>query len=379
MPSKKGRKRNQPTSKNPSPSKNPSSSKKPPPTTTLSLRIEQSGVAEYTNTVTHIHTSADARRAHATSNPAPDTPGYLILLERELSQFERYSGDEKAQWLIDMAHGICDPFGKRGELRVWDGGVHRSVDGRDPLQANIYEYHIEFPVSLIKISLRNGKSMTSATGSPNAMADAVRRRDHGCWITGVDLLAKNSYVCPKRMGDEHASFIYGRYVGTPVPPNLSIYDPCFGICLYANLDGHFDMYQLGFKKFIENGQIKYRAHNFTPDNTDVNIVGNTRKIPGYPMPPLHGFVVTPPDHTSPPPGLLFWHYLQCVIRIFGHPMLKNSPNTVHLERPRPMEDDLEDEEDGFWPSAIGSMYKEHPEEKLQKHEATAQWVENCST
>ncbi|KAF9072463.1 hypothetical protein BDP27DRAFT_415036 [Rhodocollybia butyracea] len=175
----------------------------------------------------------------------------------------------------------------------------------------------------------------------------------------------NSHICPKRMGNEQAAFTYSRHTGPPAPLNLTIYDPCFGICLSKSLDTYFDVYKLGFRKFTDNW-------------ARFNIVYMTLQVKS-------SMTVTPPNSTSPPPGLMYWHYLQCVIRKFGHQMFRESDNIVHFEQPMPMEDDLQDEDEnegGFWPTAmldLGSMYKEQLEEKLKKHEETASWVESSAT
>ncbi|KAF9074280.1 hypothetical protein BDP27DRAFT_1416577 [Rhodocollybia butyracea] len=218
----------------------------------LRLCIAKCKVGIYTHRVEQI---GDVQQAYATSDPPPTTPGYLYILKDELAGFEQLSGGENALWLIDVAHGLCDPRQKRGHL-------------------------------------------------------------------------------------------------PPVSPILSIFDPCFGICLCKNLYACFDDYEVGFRKFFENGQVRYYVHDFTSKN--INIYGLDVDLPGYPLPPLHGTCVTPPDPTSPPPGLLFWHYLQCVIHKSGHQMFKNLANIVHFELPMRMEDDSEDEDskEGFWPSAI---------------------------
>jgi len=265
---------------------------------------------------------------------------------------------------------------------VWDEDQYRPVGGQDPLEAKVYEYRIDVIVSLTKISLRNVKSVTRASGLAGTMANAVKTRDGRCWVTGSTIITVNSHVCPKRMGNEQGAFIYSRYTGSPAPPGLTIYDPCFGICLCKNFDTFFDIYGIGFRKILDgNGQIQYRVHNFSEHNLDrlgYAFANSTTQ-------PVHGFIITPPDPTSPPPGLMYWHYLQCVIRRFGHRMFRESDNIVHFEQPMPMEGDSQDgdeDESGFWPTAmldLGSMYKEHLGEKLKKHEETASWVESSAT
>jgi hypothetical protein len=57
---------------------------------------------------------------------------------------------------------------------------------------------------------------------------------------------------------------------------------------------------------------------------------------------------------STPPGLLRWHYLQCVLRKFAHSEYKNLQNISYYELPLRMEGDSEDEgtdSECEWPSA----------------------------
>jgi len=74
-------------------------------------------------------------------------------------------------------------------------------------------------------------------------------------------------------------------------------------------------------------------------------------------PSLHGYRTGPPrpQHAhNPPPGLIRWHYLQCVIRKFAHSDYENLPNIYYCELPLRMEGDSDDEgTDGEyeWPSA----------------------------
>lgn len=195
---------------------------------------------------------ADVQQAYATSEPPPTTSDYLSILEGELSEFERFSGDEKAQWLIDVAHGLCDPLERRGELWIWDDSDHhRSVGGPDSLEAKVYEYHVDFTVSITKISPRNRKAMRIITGSPTK---AETEGDGRCWVTGMPNIVNvmNHHVCPKRMGDEQGTFIYNRYVGSPIPAHLSPFDTCFRISLCITFSAFFDVYEIGFRQFINN-------------------------------------------------------------------------------------------------------------------------------
>ncbi len=182
-------------------------------------------------------------------NPT-STSTFTILLSGALEDFLLYSGREQSQWLIDLAHDICDPAQKRGTLRVWDvaGEVWRNVSPTDPLTPSAYLYDVHTVVSLSKISERAGKSKTSASGNASTMANRVKQRDERqCWVTRNIYPTTNSHICPKRMGDHFLRVIYANFGQTPVPPTLSIYDEMCGITLIGNLDTPFDEYELGLR------------------------------------------------------------------------------------------------------------------------------------
>src|SRR6266436_7776465 len=75
------------------------------------------------------------------------------------------------------------------------------------------------------------------------------------------------------------------------------------------------------------------------------------------IPPLHGHRASPPQPQhprNPPPGLLRWHYLQCVVRKFAHSDYKELQNISYYELPLRMEGDSDDEgtdSELEWPSA----------------------------
>ena len=185
-------------------------------------------------------------------NPGPSTSpsDFTCLLGGPLNDFLLYSGQEHSQWLIDIAHDICDPALKRGSLQVWDetGQLWRTVNPVDPLIASIYLYDVRVVVSLSKISRRQDRSRTSATGYPSTMANRVWQRDgQSCWVSGAPSRNKNSHVCPKRMGDHLLHIIYRDFVSTTPSPVLSIYHEMCGITLSPNLDILFDEYELGLR------------------------------------------------------------------------------------------------------------------------------------
>ena len=59
------------------------------------------------------------------------------------------------------------------------------------------------------------------------------------------------------------------------------------------------------------------------------------------LPVLHGYRISPshPEHAdNPPRGLFRWHYLQCVIKKFGHPDYKGLQYIYYTELPLRIED-----------------------------------------
>ena len=182
--------------------------------------------------------------------PHPTVPyEFTCLHSGSPDNFLHYSGQEKSQWLIDIAHDMCDPALKRGSLQVWDaaGETWRSVNPTDPLTRSTYLYDIQDIVSLTKISKRAGKTISSAIGDASTMANSVMRRDgQQCWVTRTTDPITNSHVCPKRMGDHLLRVVYNAFVSTP-PPALSIYDEICGITLSMVLDAWFDAYEFGLR------------------------------------------------------------------------------------------------------------------------------------
>ncbi|KAJ7457638.1 hypothetical protein B0H11DRAFT_2320078, partial [Mycena galericulata] len=247
------------------------------------------------------------------TNDLPSTSNDTILLSGPLDDFLAYSRLEHAKWLIDIAHDICDPATRRGLLFVWDEAAQQFllVAPTDPLVASVYRYVIPggHSVRLSKISLREGRFETTTTLSDGAMADSVKQRDGGCWVSPVYGQAlTNSRIVPKRMGDHLACAVFNTFASPPAPiPNVSIYDEMFGISLSKNLDPYFVNYELGLR-FVSQNQ--YECHVFAAASPGraLTIYGETDAC----EPILHGHPASPPfPHAkTPPPGLLRWHYLQ---------------------------------------------------------------------
>ena len=101
--------------------------------------------------------------------------------------------------------------------------------------------------------------------------------------------------------------------------------------------------------------------------------------------PLHGHEASPPQpkHArNPPPGLLRWHYLQCVIRKFAHSDYKNLQNIYYYELSLKMEGDSGSEDEGTdseceWPSAAldrGRATQMVIEDREARKRVVAEWV-----
>jgi hypothetical protein len=132
----------------------------------LRLHILTNRVGLYPQPPTEITSDELAHLAMAVDPPNPSSPSdFTCLLSGPLDDFLLYSGQEHSQWLIDIAHDICDPALKCGSLQVWDvaGEMGRNVNPTDPLTASTYLYDVQAVVSLSKISEHVGKSKSDAT------------------------------------------------------------------------------------------------------------------------------------------------------------------------------------------------------------------------
>lgn len=218
----------------------------------LELHIIANNVGVYPKPPDEIINDNDATTAMTITPPTPNIispPNFTCLLHGTLNEFCLYSGQEQSQWLIDIAHDICDPTMKWGILQVQDmEGTWRDVNPTDPLCTSIYLYRVQAVVSLTKISKCVQTSTTSSSGSHSTMQSHVMQRDgQQCWVTRATSQVRNSHVCPKQMGDHLLHFIYRSFVSSHLPPALSILDEMCGITLNMNLDDWFDKYELGLR------------------------------------------------------------------------------------------------------------------------------------
>ncbi|KAJ7152998.1 hypothetical protein C8R46DRAFT_912915 [Mycena filopes] len=276
--------------------------------------------------------------------------GTITLVSGPLDNFMQYSRLEASQWLIDIAHDICDPALMRGSLQIRNSNQWSPVTPTDPLVAAVYLYTLPAGVivELSKISQRKNKSSTSAAGNAGTMEGRVKARDVVCWATGAEEPLMNSHICPKRMGDVLAREIYGTFAPvSPVIPNLSVYDEVFGITLSRTLDAYFNTYTLGLRAVGPNA---YKCHLFVdapPDRVRTYTIAGRFDTPMAALvPAIHGLDASPPHPAkvnNPPPGLLRWHYLQCVLRKFMHTDYKALPGISYLELPLRTDEDSDEE------------------------------------
>ncbi|KAH9967148.1 hypothetical protein BC827DRAFT_570726 [Russula dissimulans] len=350
----------------------------------LELRILTSSVGPSLYPPPNVDSDALAISA-LTAQPPPNTTSsdFIRLLSGPLNDFLLYSHRKQSNWLIDIAHDICDPTAKRGLLRIWTGQEWKIVARQDRLKASVYRYDVPegVVISLSKISARRARSITSASGNASTMADRVKDCDEQCWVTsGVPVI--NSHVCPKRMGDHLAGVVFDTFVSTPRPATLSIYDERFGIALIPSLDFWFDKYELGLRFVSTNS---YECHSFPPPTMPTNRIRTilTDELRPISSPVLHGCRVRPPHPekaNNPPAGLFRWHYLQCVIKKFGHPDYTGLPDIGYMELPLRMEGDSDDEgtdPELEWPSALfdrGRYMQATIERHEERQRLVADWI-----
>ncbi|KAF8998746.1 hypothetical protein BDZ89DRAFT_1251621 [Hymenopellis radicata] len=254
--------------------------------------------------------------------------------------------------------------------------------GSTPLTALRYRYDLPagVTVGLSKISHRERKSVTDATGNGTTMAKCVKGRDGRCWVSAARGPLVNGHICPKRMGDYFGGMIYHTFTSLPPAPNFSIYHEIFGVTLSTTCDAWFDKYEMGFRFVSPNN---YVSHIFAPDLLDeeYTVAGIYNTPTSYPL--THGFPARPPRPNAihvPPAGLFRWHYLQCVLKKFANDDYRNLPNIHFSELPLRMEGDSDD--DGTdseleWPSKgfdLGRDVGNSLEEREEHHLATARWV-----
>ncbi|KAJ3777417.1 hypothetical protein FB446DRAFT_634145 [Lentinula raphanica] len=347
----------------------------------LSLRILTAKIGLYTKEPVNV--KADDAVVEAYTVTPPDSllqNQYTTLLEGEFTDFLNLSGHENAQWLIDIAHDLCDPRYKRGSLWVCrsDGQDH-PVNPSDPLTPSSYEYRTSVVVHITKKSTREGKSRSQSWSDAKTMLEALREREEQCWITTSIEPVTIGHILPKRTGDAEARLIYEDFTDKPAPAGMTAFHPEFGILLDLNMEYWFDDYWIGFRL---NGNNGYTVHNFTKER--IGTYGCTWSellAPGWED--LHGYAITPPNPTSPinpPPGLFRWHYLQGVIHEFSTTDYQNIAHIALSEKLVQMKGDSDDEctdSEADWPSAVFDRARfawAQAQLEAERMDAVAQWI-----
>ncbi|KAF9510047.1 hypothetical protein BS47DRAFT_1348462 [Hydnum rufescens UP504] len=286
----------------------------------------------------------------------PPPADHLYLIEGRLEDVMRYAG-QTVDWLIRVAHLICEPLGA-GRLYTHPTGtasdwyhldrtpIWHQVNPGDLLLPGIYEFELTGLLLLSKISERDLHSVTTAgaQSSSTMFRELLHLRDGSqCVVTEAVTSLIASHLIPKRLGSDGARDVVTRFSGAQAALGIYSFAPKIGILLWSPLDTLVDHFHLGF--YHEMGDT-YTLHNFHPTIRTLSVLGS-QPIPILTAPPLHLHSVTLSVHGGdipvPAPGVFDWHYLQCVIGMFGTPQYKNVPNIRFFVYPFKTADDLNDE------------------------------------
>jgi len=310
-------------------------------------------------------------------NPPPSIPqlsGHLYLIQGSIDDIRRYAG-ATVDWIIKVAHFICDPSGvgkvythRTGTPLYWYDRDRDAdwlqVNLGDPLAPGIYEFVMTGPIELSKISEIQSRSVTSvgSESSSTTFRRHLELRDGGCVVTRAATSLIASHLIPKRMGTDGAKDVVTRFEGVIAALNVHRFHPETGVLLFSALDSLVHHYKLGFYHVVvsnpwESGILSpntatlqgqtYTLHNF--DTDDPNLPYTGVRFPGLPDPPsLRMRPVTLSVHDGsdhlPPKGVFDWHYLQCVVKRFGTDQYKTVPNIAFFVCPfKTADDDSEDE------------------------------------
>ncbi|EJD34566.1 hypothetical protein AURDEDRAFT_46975, partial [Auricularia subglabra TFB-10046 SS5] len=220
------------------------------------------------------------------------------LLAGPLHRFENLAMDERSDWLSGIAHDICDPLLRRGELLVYDGPrtCWLPVGPSEPLTASSYLYSLRTPalLALTKICPSEGPSIGNKTSRLSEMHDRVLARDGRCWVSGVeDVGAAVVRICPKRMGDALARRVLADFRGSTVLADAAISDDMFCLVLSYSLRPLFHGFLFGFH---HRGENFYDCHDFCRPSEDavLTVAGLQWREHPHPAPRMHGLRVAPP-------------------------------------------------------------------------------------
>lgn len=183
--------------------------------------------------------------------------GHLYTIDTILLELQPFS-DNRAQWLIKIAHLMFDPHEAgtlychpTGSVEDWyfepSTQLWITVSPADMLRSAVYEYRTTAPVSLAKICYRHVTShvSTSSQNSATTLRNQVLDRDRTCVISHVsqDHLLVCSHLIPKRLGELSIQRIVNLYAGTS---GVGIYHPSVAIAANRLLDAVIDRFDLGF-------------------------------------------------------------------------------------------------------------------------------------
>jgi len=331
--------------------------------------------------------------APPSSSSQPVPTGHLYLIRGSFGDISRFS-DSTVDWVIKIAHLLCDPLGSghvfthtTGTAAEWYH-LNRTATWQEvlpgaQLQPGIYEFVPTRPIILSKICLRHGCCSVADPGFESNAKDfreSCVARDAGCVVNRCLMPITASHLIPKRIGsagiqDIMARFVLGFADAAAQADHTHRFDPRIGITLSNSLDAWVDQFNVGFYHIMNN---TYSCHTFHPDYPNLPAHGTPTIISISPQ--LHGYIITLSIHgiyntPLPPPGVFNWHYLQCVIKRFGTPEFMNLPNINYFIQPFKTASDNEDSDDNDnydtnppYPSYGFNSYAQ------DKYEDTMEWV-----
>jgi len=177
--------------------------------------------------------------SNASANLTPFSPpltGHLYLIEGTYEDIQRYAGTT-VDWIIKVAHLICDPLGK-GQLFTHMTGTpsdwyhlnktpnrKRVVQG-EPLRPGIYEFELTSPILLSKITEWGDPPLTtSESGSESSESSAIALAYHtfanhielrergACAVSNMRLSFYACHLVATRLGSDGVKEVIARFSG----------------------------------------------------------------------------------------------------------------------------------------------------------------------
>lgn len=281
-----------------------------------------------------VQSRKDGAQRLPTSRPVASHRKLLGLLEGSVHEAEHYARQEGAGWLADMARGICCPQGEGGFLWVHEHSSDewRRVRINEPLNDKSYLYQ---PPPRMRVGLQTmyQRTVTASShvhGGPESLVRSLEARDGCCWITRALSPLDASRILPKNMslaGQQRVLDEFSLRIDALAAPLTSLEDIRLTFFLTHALEHYFERFWLGFRRTSTGA---YECHSFV-DGTGyaLKACGNLDEFPFGTSPLVHGIPVAPPNPQEddlPPAALFRWHYLQCVIKKFGHDDYLGVPN-----------------------------------------------------